>query len=102
MRLKSRLIFSGVFLLLVILIHWVMFGEDSPLREYFQWHVSVPNVLRGLNAVPAIVSAVISGNHGGGDRIVFCFLFVIQWSAVGFFLSPYLLPASKGPRPPYR
>jgi hypothetical protein len=99
---KSRLIFTGVFLLLVILAHWVVLGEGSPLREYFLWHVAVPNVLRGLNAIPAIISAVISGNHGGGDRIIFFFLFAIQWSAVGFVLSSYLLPATKGPRPSYR
>ena len=84
---KARFIFAGIFLLVVLLVHWLVLGRGSPLSDYFLWHVGLPNVLRGLNVIPAVLAAILSHNHGGGDAIVFAPLFLIQWLAVGFLLS---------------
>jgi ABC-type Co2+ transport system permease subunit len=85
---KARLIFAGTFLLVVLLAHWVVLGRTSPLSDYFLWHVGIPNVLRALNVIPAVVAGVLSHSHGGGDAIIFMPLFLIQWFVIGLLLSP--------------
>ncbi|MEP6707095.1 MAG: hypothetical protein ABJC05_06225 [Pyrinomonadaceae bacterium] len=64
-----------------------MFSETSPLGEYFLWHVGLPNAWRGMNLIPAIISAVASGNLHGGNEFVFYVAFTIQWLLVGLILS---------------
>ena len=88
---RARLIFTGIFFLVVLLAHWLILGRSSPMSEYFLWHVGLPNVLRGLNVFPAVVAAVLSHNHGGGDAIVFMPLFLIQWLVIGFLLSRFFV-----------
>jgi hypothetical protein len=82
---------SMVVLLLAFIIDWVLVGESSPLRNYFLWHVRLPNMWRALNIVPAIIAYLVAGNLHVGSLFVFYIGFSIQWLLVGFIISFVLL-----------
>jgi hypothetical protein len=63
-----------------------MFGDSSPAREYFLWHVGLPNTWRGMNIIPGIVSAVAAGNLHSGNEFVFYLVFSILIGLVFSFL----------------
>ena len=62
-------------------------SESSPFAEYFLWHVGPSNFWRGLNLVPYIVGAVLSGSHAGPEPVVFYVLQFVQWFLIGLVLS---------------
>lgn len=72
-------------------INWLMFGETSPANEYFLWHVDLPNAWRGMNLVPALISALAAGNLHGGNEFIFYLVFAVQWLLVGLAFSFVLL-----------
>ena len=86
-RAKIQWLISVVTLLVAGTITWLVLGETSPLREYFLWHVRIPNIWRQFILLPFIISAIASGNVHGGNIIVFCITFSAQWLFLGWILS---------------
>src|SRR6267142_6337012 len=86
-RAKLHLTICGLVVVLAFFLNWLILGDSSPLREYFLWHVGLPNAWRGMNMIPVIISAVAAGNLHGGNEFVFFVAFAIQWLLVGLALS---------------
>ncbi len=83
---KRRLVFSVLLSLGAILITWLVHGESSPFANYFLWHVGLRNFWTALNAVPYIVTAILTDD----SVILFTILQFIQWFIVAFVLSTLL------------
>lgn len=66
---------------------WLVTGESSPLRDYFLWHVELPNLYRRLHIGPYIVGTLLSGNAHQPSSVAFLGAAAVQWFAVGFLLS---------------
>ncbi|HEX2342776.1 MAG TPA: hypothetical protein VHI98_20025 [Vicinamibacterales bacterium] len=89
--LKRRLLFTGCVVSGVAIFSWVLFAESSPLRNYFLWHVSLPNAWRMLNFPAALLSAVLSGNVHQSSLIGVVAGMILQWGVAGFLLSLLLI-----------
>ena len=92
---RGRLIFSTLIALGVILLTWILLGDSSPLAGYFSSNRGLRNLSLALNALPLIVSAILSGSHGGGPTILFTVLQFIQWFLIAFVLSTLFLRVFK-------
>ena len=93
-RTKSRLIFAGVFVVGIFILNWLIFGDSSPLSEYFLWNVEIPNAWGSINTIPGIMAVIAAGNPHAGGEGVYWIVFTLQWLAVGYLLSA-LLPSGK-------
>jgi hypothetical protein len=69
-------------------LSWLLIGESSPFYRFFIYHVSLPNLWRMIHIPALILSIIGSGNVHQGSEAGFIIGFVIQWSLVGFVLSP--------------
>jgi hypothetical protein len=79
--------FAAEFATVMLLVGWLIFAEASPLKDYFLFHVALPNLWRALHIVPALAAALVAGNpHGGSEPVAFAGFF-LQWFVVGFLLS---------------
>jgi len=86
-KLKFHLQFSGVILLLALLLNWLIVGDSSPFHDYFLWHTAMPNIWGMTSIVPYILSAIIAGNPHSPSMIVFYALLSVQWLLLGLLLS---------------
>ena len=86
-KLKFHLKFSGVILLLALLLNWLIMGDSSPLHDYFLWHSTTPNLWGMTNVVPYILSAMIAGNPHSPSMVIFYVFLVVQWLVLGLLLS---------------
>jgi hypothetical protein len=84
---RIRLAFSVLTLTFASTVTWLVTGETSPFKEYFLWHVGIPNAWGMLNLLPAIISAMAAGNIHAGNAAVFYIAFAIQWLGIGWLLS---------------
>ena len=92
---RGRLIFSTLIALGAILLTWILLGDSSPFAGYFSAYRGLRNLSLALNVLPFIVSAMLSGSHGGGPTILFTVLQFIQWFLIAFVLSTLLLRVFK-------
>lgn len=86
-RLQFHFLFSALFVLAFGVISWLVMSESSPFREYFLWHVELPNLLRWFHLGPAIIGIMLSGNVHQPSTLGFFTAAVLQWFMVGFLLS---------------
>ncbi|HEX8921473.1 MAG TPA: hypothetical protein VF766_08335 [Pyrinomonadaceae bacterium] len=93
-RTKTRLIFSGVFVVGIFILNWLIVGESSPLSEYFLWNVEIPNTWASLNIIPGIMAVIAAGNPHAGGEGVYWVAFTLHWFGIGYLLSA-LLPSGK-------
>ena len=85
---KGKLYFAVAMVVLAHAAGWLIGGESSPLRDYFLWHVTIPNAWRAANLLPVIVAAVVAGNPHSWDENVFHVAFAAQWFGVGYAVAP--------------
>jgi hypothetical protein len=85
------LLFSGCVVAAAAIVSWVLVAESSPLRNYFLWHVSLPNAWRLLNFPAALLGAVLSGNVHRSSLIGVVAGMILQWGVVGFLVSLLLI-----------
>ena len=81
---KLHLRFSICVLVVAAVVTWLVAGETSPFKEYFDESV-LQNLWRGLHLIPFLAS-VVAGGHAGND-FVFCAAFAVQWLILGLVLS---------------
>ena len=86
-KLKFRLVFSTLVVLVALLVTWLIMGDSSPLHDYFLWHVTPKNIWGMTSLIPYIVSAMIEGNPHSPSMVIFIFALIIQWWLIGFLLS---------------
>ena len=102
-RLKFRLMFSGAVVIAAFVSGWLIFGASSPLRDYFLFHVTIPNLWMTLNLLPYLSAFIFSGNpHSFGimGYVVAVSVFIAQWFTIGYVASaPFakLIPISQMP-----
>ena len=85
---KARLYAACAAVVLAYAAGWLMASDNSPLHEYFLFHVTLPNAWRAANLLPVIVAAVAAGNPHSWDERVFHVAFAAQWFAVGYLVAP--------------
>jgi hypothetical protein len=89
--LRRRLLFTGSAVSVAVIFSWVLFAESSPLRNYFLWHVSLPNAWRMLNFPAVLLGVVLSGNVHQSSLIGVVAGMILQWGVAGFLLSLLLI-----------
>jgi hypothetical protein len=91
--LLTALINGTVFGMLALLITWLLGGHaSSPFREYFLWHVDLPNLWRLLN-FPAYMGLLITGLRGPALLGIFVQWFVI--GSIGYVTAHWFLRSLK-------
>jgi hypothetical protein len=102
-RSKFRLTFSGAVVIAAFASGWLISGESSPLRDYFLFHVTIPNLWGTLNLLPYLSAFIFSDNpHSFGPMgyVVAVSVFIAQWFMIGYVASaPFakLIPTSQKP-----
>jgi hypothetical protein len=91
-KLKFRLVFSSLIMLLALLVTWLIMGDSSPLHEYFLWHGDLPNTWAITTLIPYIIGALITGNPHSPSIAIVIFALIIQWFLIGSLLS---IPVSR-------
>jgi hypothetical protein len=59
-KLKFQFLFSGVVVLVALLVTWIIMSDSSPLYDYFLWHGGLPNTWGMTTLIPYIVSAMLA------------------------------------------
>jgi uncharacterized membrane protein len=91
-KLKFQFLFSGVVVLVALLVTWIIMSDSSPLYDYFLWHGGLPNTWGMTTLIPYIVSAMLAGNPHSPSIAIFLFALIVQWFLIGLLLS---IPMSK-------
>jgi hypothetical protein len=83
---KCHAYFTGLTIIIVYIIDWLIAAEASPFRNYFLYHLMVPNIWRTINSIPYLIAVII-----GSTQPVVLFVnylgFTIQWALIGLLLS---------------
>ena len=82
---KATLLSAGFASLCVFLV-WLILGDWSPFKEYFLYHVTVPNFVRGLHA-PTYLLQVIFRPEPPFEEIIGYGSVFVQWFVIAFLLS---------------
>jgi hypothetical protein len=77
---------SASFALLCVTIFWLILGDASPLKEYFLYHVTLPNFIRGLH-IPTYLLLVIFRPEPPFEEVIAYGSAFVQWFLVGFLLG---------------
>ena len=91
-KLRFRLVFSILVVLSALLVTWLIMADNSPLHNYFLWHVALRNIWAITTLIPFILSALIAGNPHSPPTAIIIIALIIQWFLIGFLLS---IPVSK-------
>jgi hypothetical protein len=67
------------------LLSWLTLADSSPFRDYFLYHVTIPNAWGSLNIVPGLLSFIVGGH--AGSEVVFLLAFAVQWLFIGLVLG---------------
>lgn len=89
-RLKRRLLLGAGCGVASLAVTWLLHFESSPLKNFFTWHVWLPNQWTLVNVPALFLGIIISGNHSSYMIIVLVALF-LQWFAVGWVLSLFFI-----------
>jgi hypothetical protein len=87
MKLISRCsaFISVTFAVLASFVTWLVLSENSPLDNYFLYHVSGRNAVGRVVFLPYILTLILRPRFWA-DQISYLFIF-IQWLVIGFVLS---------------
>ncbi len=77
---------SAGFALLTMTATWLVLGEGSPLRSFFLYHVTIPNIVGRLLVVPFLLLTVFRPSSPWEEIVGYGSEFV-QWFVIGYLLS---------------
>jgi len=100
-----RLVVTAMCLALAVVFGFLVSAEESPLHEYFLWHVKVPNVWWKINLPAMMVGIAVSHNVHQPDEVASYVAFIAQWSLIGYLFSLFLVrrpPANRSSHEPVR
>lgn len=82
----KRVAVALCFALSLMTITWFVRGEDSPLKTYFLYHVTIPNFIGQLLIVPYFLVTLLRPSYPW-DRIVANGSEFVQWLILGLVLA---------------
>jgi hypothetical protein len=74
------------FALIAMGLTWLVLGETSPLREYFTYHVAVPNFVGKLLPLPYFGLMILRPPYAIQDLVGYGLEF-IQWLVIGYVVA---------------
>lgn len=77
--------FSIGFALCAMLTTWLVLGDNSPFKEYFLYHVTIPNLFRGVLIIPYLILMILRPTVFA-DAIGYILVF-LQWLLVGYLFA---------------
>ena len=87
LRISTCTVCLSIGLALVVMgITWLVLGEMSPLREYFSYHVAVPNFVGALLPLPYFGLMILRPPNGVQDLVGYGLEF-IQWLSIGYLVA---------------
>lgn len=91
-KLKFKLVFTCLIVLIALLVTWLLLRERSPFHDHLIRSSDLPDMWAMTTVAPYIFSAMITGNPHSPSMVIFVFALIIQWALIGFLLS---IPMSK-------
>ena len=86
-RFRIHFASGAVWVLIFACLDWLLMWESSPLRNYFLFHVELPNLWRKLHTIPYIVGMIVSGNVHQASAVGYYAAATAQWFTIGWMLA---------------
>ena len=84
---KRAFIFGNAFSVAICVAYWFVLADSSPFKNYFLYHVELPNMFRSLTMVEYLVIMAINPKSELVGWIIVDVMTYLQWLIVGWILG---------------
>ena len=88
---KFKVVFALSFAASTCFATWLVIGESSPFREYFLYHVTLPNFVMKFLLIPYVAVMMAKAETDFEDMLIAVGVEFLQWLVVGYVMAVLLV-----------
>lgn len=88
---KPRMIFTLLFALIATTVTWLVLSHNSPMADYFLFHVGIRNVVGRMLFVPYLILLMLNLDTPDAADLVSYVLAFLQWLLLGYVIARLIL-----------